>query len=722
MRLKLLAAGCALAALLPAAALAQASSTAAAPVSPASPDRPMEGQAEPQSAVDNDTQVGEVIVTARRREERLRDVPVAVTALNGDALTRSQITNVREAVAASPGVVINSDSVGRAFVSIRGIGTTLIDTVQPGVGIFIDGVYQPNTSYLNSPIVDVERIEVLRGPQGTLFGNNTLGGAINIVTRQPSNEFRARFNAAYAGPDDFQQLSGSVSGPILQDRLFGRIGAAYHSRDGFVTNTLAGGDQLPLETRSVNGTLRFLATDWATFSVNASYDRVEGGNTAYSGVTGPRDYTETARTNQRSLATLEYRHVDLRGDFDLRDINTNVTAVYAHDTREGVSSGDGDYGPVDFIRSAGSTDLETNTFEIRADTDFGNGVSTLIGAFASRYETAATTTNRLIPLGVTSTTSATSRADYRALFATAFLRIDDRTDLSLGIRADWQTVDASNAGGSADYEAAEVEPRITLTRRWTPDFMTYASIARGFRGGGQNGPGAPNLIYEGDSVTTYEVGTKFRMLDRALDVQAAVFYNDYNNFIGQNSLAPSTTGVGFVAINLNTGDVRSYGVEVEAHWRVTDRLRIDGGLTLLNARITDDGPYRRTTGTGLPSGRIIFTPDYTFNLAVNYTIPLGVNAVVLDAGLIGKGDRLGSTFDPTFAPELEGYVLANASVAYRFGNAEIALFGTNVFDEEYIESYIDRSVLVRAGLAAIAQNVAIQGDRRRVGVRVSWRY
>ncbi|MGE6155585.1 TonB-dependent receptor plug domain-containing protein, partial [Klebsiella pneumoniae] len=124
----------------------------------------------------------DIVVTARRREESLKNVPIAVTAITGDRLKELQVNTVKDIANYTPGLSINSDSVGRAFVTIRGIGTTLIDTVQPGVGIFIDGIYQPNTSYLNSPIVDIARIEVLRGPQGTLFGNNTLGGAINIVT------------------------------------------------------------------------------------------------------------------------------------------------------------------------------------------------------------------------------------------------------------------------------------------------------------------------------------------------------------------------------------------------------------------------------------------------------------------------------------------------------------------------------------------------------------
>src|SRR3569833_1753074 len=160
---------------------------------------------------------GDIVVTARQREESLKDVPIAITALTGAELHDRQVNAVKDIAAYTPGLSINSDSVGRAFVSIRGIGTTLIDTVQNGVGIFIDGVYQPNTSYLNSPIVDVARIEVLRGPQGTQYG-------------------------------------------------FGR-------------NTVANARLNPLEQSSLNCTLRLTPASWAVFTLNGSYDHVNCGNT-----------------------------------------------------------------------------------------------------------------------------------------------------------------------------------------------------------------------------------------------------------------------------------------------------------------------------------------------------------------------------------------------------------------------------------------------------------
>lgn len=717
MRLKLLAAGCALAALVPVAALAQT-----APAGDELTAQASEAQ-QPLATADG-TEVGEVIVTARRRAEELRDVPIAVTALSGDQLERQQVYQVREIANYTPGLNINSDGVGRAFVSIRGVGTTLIDTVQPGVGIFIDGIYQPNTSYLNSPLVDVERIEVLRGPQGTLFGNNTLGGAINVITRQPNDRVTARANAVLAGDDDFRALSASVSGPIVEGMLQARVGVAYSERDGFLRNTITGSDLNPLTQESANATIRFAPSPAAVFTLNLSGDRIIGANTPYVEVSGPEDVRFTGALNVNNRGEISYSGINLRGDFDVSDWNTTVTAIAAYNERTSSAINDGDFGPIDFVRTTGFSRLETTTGEIRADTRWSDNVSTLVGVFASRYTVDANGTTTLVPLGVTAPNAAVTESDSWAAFGTIFIDLSPRTHLAIGLRYDHQTLDSSQFATAATYEADEWQPRITLNHELSDDWTVYGSIARGFRGGGQNGPGAPNLIYEGDSVWTYEIGSKFRTNDRRFTLDTALFYNDYSNFIGQNSLAPSTSGAGFVAINLNTGDVRSYGFEAEATYRPDDNWRFNGTLTLLNARIIDDEPYFRITGTRVSNDRLIFTPDYSYSVGASYTLATSDGgAWVAEATLIGKGSRPGSSLDPAVSPILPSYQLVNASLTYRLANGlDVGLFSTNLLDEEYLESYIDRSALVRAGLAALARNLGLPGDRRRVGLRLNYRY
>jgi len=673
-------------------------------------------------AASGGTEVGEVIVTARKREERLRDVPIAVTAVSAATLEREQILSIKDIAAFAPGLTINSDAVGRAFVSIRGVGTTLIDTVQPGVGIFIDGIYQPNTSYLNSPLLDVERIEVLRGPQGTLFGNNTLGGAISVVTRQPSDEVHLRLSGAWAPDDDYSTAAASLSGPIIEGKLKGRIAASTHKHDGFSENALAGGNANPLEQTSVNGSLVWDVAPGATITTNAYFDRVSGGQTPYVDLTGPTDYSSDTTMNLNSIATYEYRGVNVKGVFDLDSLGTTVTAIAAYDGKEGEAVGDGDFGPIDFIRiSNGRNQSDTYTGEVRFDTRWSDSLTSLVGVFANTNETTNSNDTTLVPFGITAPSVATINTEQQAVFGTLFWNPDDSLEIAGGLRYDHQVVEATNATDS--YEAYQLQPRLTIRKTWSPQTMTYASVSRGFRGGGSNGPGAPNPIYKGDSVWTYEVGAKLQSVDRALSLDVAVFYNDYKDYIGQNSLAPKVGGVGFVAINLNSGDVESYGIEVEGRWRATDNLTFTAGGTLLHARIVDDGAYVSTTGFPLGSDRLLFVPDWNYYLNASYNLPIGADDLRLDGTIIGKGDRIGSSLGAPVAPVLEGYTLANASATYVHGDISISLFATNLFDTKYLESYIDQSVLVTAGLGGpLANNLGIQGDRRRVGIRASFNF
>lgn len=681
-------------------------------------------------AADDSAQLDDVVVTARKREERLQDVPIAVTAVSGETLEREQINVIKDVASLTPGLNISSDAVGRAFMSIRGVGTTLIDTVQPGVGIFIDGIYQPNTSYLNNPVVDVERIEVLRGPQGTLFGNNTLGGAINVITRTPTDTFSGRATAVYAGPDNYQTYAGSISGPVIEGSLRGRLAASYHSQDGFSENLLVGGDARPMETTSANGSLIWDVPNSPQnlqISLNAYYNQVSGSQTAYASPSGPTDYVDDVPLNQNSLATYDYVGVNAKVVADLTD-TTQMTAIFAWDDKEGQAAGDGDFGSVPLITLVdGRNQRETFTGEIRFDTAWSDRFSTLVGAFANQSDS-QDDVSRLIDLGlllslapagvvvVPSVTTQTSDLQSQAVYANAFYNLTDTLELSAGIRFDHQEVTVSGTAGT--YSADEWQPRVTLSQHWSPNHTSYASISRGFRGGGANAPGAPNPFYQGDSVWAYELGNKFTNDSRTLTVNTAVYYNDYSHYIGQNSLTPA-----LVAVNLNTGDVESYGAEVEGIWSPNEIFQLRGGLTWNHARITDDSEYEAVIGTGLASDRILFQPDWNGFLTASMTYPVGPGDIRTDLTASYKGERIGSSLSPTFAPTLEGYTIVNLNIAYEWDRYTVGVFATNLLDEEYYDSYLDSSLLSAFGFpAAAVQNLGITGDGRRVGIRLNARF
>jgi len=678
---------------------------------------------------DDAATVDDVIVTARKREERLQDVPIAVTAVSGETLEREQINVIKDVAALTPGLNISSDAVGRAFMSIRGVGTTLIDTVQPGVGIFIDGIYQPNTSYLNNPVVDVERIEVLKGPQGTLFGNNTLGGAINVITRSPTDEFSGRATASYAGPDNYQTYAGSISGPIIEGSLRGRLAASYHTQDGFSKNLLVGGDARPMETEAVNGTLIWEVpqAQRTEISLNGYFNRVTGSQTAYASPSGPTDYVDDVPLNFNSIAQYDYFGFSTKLVTDL-DAKTTMTIIAAYDDKEGKATGDGDFGPVPIIEiTDGRNARETYTGEVRFDTAWNDRFSTLIGAFANRSDD-KNTVNQSIDVGILAlglpaglvvvpqTTIQTSELQSQAIYANAFYDLTDSIEVSAGIRFDHQEVSVSGTAGT--YKADEWQPRFTIRKSWNPNHSTYASISRGFRGGGANAPGAPNEFYQGDSVWTYEIGDKFTNDSRTLTLNSAIYYNDYSHYIGQNALTPA-----LIAVNLNTGDVEAYGAEVEGIWSPNSMFQLRGGITYNHARITDDSEFEAVIGNGLASDRILFQPDWNGFVTASITYPVGPGELRTDITASYKGERVGSSLSPTFAPTLEGYTVVNANVAYEWDNYTVALFATNLLDEDYYDSYLDQSLLSAFGFpAAAVHNLGITGDERRIGVRLAARF
>ncbi|UUR08117.1 TonB-dependent receptor [Sphingomonas glaciei] len=687
-----------------------------------------EGQLQPQ-AIPND----EIIVTARKREERLQDVPVTASAFTGDLIERRGLTSIRDVATLTPGLNVNGDAAGRAFVSIRGVGLTLVQTVQPGVGIFIDGVYQPNTSILNNPLVDVERVEVLRGPQGTLYGKNTLGGAINIISRQPGNKLEVRGGGSYAGPDNAWTAFGSISGPIVLDRLQARIAYAHREQDGFLRNPSLGIDANPLNTDTLNATVRAEPVDDVVLTVNGYQDWVKGTSTPYARVAGPKDYSRVVSFNAANRQLLEYRGLNARLQFPIAGIATDVTLLGAYDERKGrTPDSDVDFNPVNFARARGDDKTKVKTAELRLDTRISPTLSSLVAFYYSREVLSADGITTIVPNALNLRDVSRKTSNNYAVYGTLFWRPVEEWEVSAGLRYDREKRRLSGSTGLAGAPLAavpgvegghkEISPRLTVTRHWTNRFMSYASVARGFRGGGFNiNPRAPFRSYDGDKVWTYEAGSKFTSADRRLSLSGAFFYNDYNDLIGLNSIV-GLPGGGFATVDLNTGDVKSYGVELEGSFRPTPQWTISGGVSVQHARLTDTSSYTRITGRRLASDRLPFQPDYNFSLNSDYVVPVGQGDVTFTAGVTGKGDRIAGSISETRAPVLASYALVNGAITYRIGGIEVAGFVNNLFNQDYFDSYIEQTTLALAVPFLPPSDLGIIGDRRRYGVRARFRF
>lgn len=690
---------------------------------------PVGAQAQTAETAEN---IEQIVVTARKRDESLLDVPISISAVTEDTMSRNAMRSVADVAPTVPGLNVNSDSVGRAFVSIRGIGTALQAGVQPGVGVFQDGIYVPATSYVNNPTLDVQRIEVLRGPQGTLYGKNTLGGAINIITRPPSDTFEGRLFASYSDGNETEEFGARISGP-LGDSVRAKLAVASRDSNGFFTNKLIGGATDASSSDQANLTMVWDASSDVRLTLNGYYLDFTGGTTNYNHVNGPTDYRDNMRMNVNGETDFTYKGGSVKLELPLSGLNTRFTAIGAYDRRDQSTSTDGDFLSLDVVRSSGTGDDETYTAELRFDTEFSDTFSTLIGLFASREESTAITRQLLVPAGRVTTSTAERTGDTYSIFGTALWRFAPDWELSMGLRVDEEKRDqdsfltVSTVPGavlvdpSRSLDSSEVEPRVSLTRFFGEGRMVYASAAKGYRGGGFNAASVPSQFstYDGDTVWTYELGGKLASESGRWVVSSALYYNDYRDFIGQNALIIGPGG-GLVSIDLNLGDVESYGLETEVVANLTDIWTLRGSLTLMHARITDQSGWLAVTGNRLATERLLFQPDWNASLSSDVKVPVGAGEVDWNLSVVGKGSRPGSSFDPVTPSIMEKYTVVNTSLGYRRNGISVNLFANNLFDEQYFESFIDGSLLQALGL--LNQDLGILGAPRNVGIRVQYEF
>ncbi|MGB0920753.1 MAG: TonB-dependent receptor [Alphaproteobacteria bacterium] len=214
----------------------------------------------------------EIVVSASRRDERLQDVPIAITALGQEELDRREITGVADLQSQTPGLVY-AHVTGMAQITMRGVGTDLYSVAaEPGVAIYMDDMYIARTFMSHAAMVELERVEILRGPQGTLYGRNTSGGAIKFITKQPSAEFEAEGAVQYGGYDQFQGRA-SLTGPIFSDRLRARLSIFAEDREGWTKN-LAGGDDLEAH-RALSGRLAVVGDVTDNINIGLTLERQE---------------------------------------------------------------------------------------------------------------------------------------------------------------------------------------------------------------------------------------------------------------------------------------------------------------------------------------------------------------------------------------------------------------------------------------------------------------
>lgn len=684
--------------------------------------------------------LAEVTVTAQKRSENLQDVPVAVTALTGAAMEALHVQDLKDVTATIPNVQIqvNAGLATAASFVVRGIGIVGNPSPYVGteVGTVIDGVVQSVNELGLVDRFDVERIEVLRGPQGTLFGANTTGGVINIITRQPTGEYGA-YGQVGVGNYDSRSVAAAVNFPIVEDKLAGKVMVANRTREGYYTNLYNDEDIGGINSTTARAYLRWTPSDTTDVTLQLDAQQTRNGtdvllNISYPGEIFYRDttpydfklYSDVPDKHDSDTygATLTANWRSGLGDF------TSITNVAKWSSR-GYQDIDG----IDLYGYAqiGNTRGWQASQELRDVIRPTDDIEVLFGLFAQRwhYDSNGQAWVAFVSPELIDVTLAEQNTTNLAAFSQVYWDLTERLRLQVGLRASHEEVDMgreniaylqpagtdpfkgfgnlvgavrqptdpNNPFTSGRETWANVGGKLGLDYRLTDDQMLYGYYARGFKSGGFNGriSRADDIgPFDPEYVDSIEFGLKSDLFDDRLRVNLALFYN-----LWQDMQVTDVYFDGPVQHSqiVNAAKAKTRGVEVESQIVFSNQFRLDASLGYLRANYQD---FTIGGGTLTYDGRELpYAPKFNGSLTANYSFPMatGEGSAVLQ--VTHNGERWGNY---TQAPsERMGKVtLVNANLSWSPAGQQwtIALWGRNLLDEKYTSLALDAPPLFTEGL------------------------
>jgi iron complex outermembrane recepter protein len=716
----------------------------AVPALLAAPALAQDAAAAPDAAEERDE--GDIVVTARRREESLIDVPIAVSAFSGAQLEARGAVDLTDIGAIVPNTTLETSRGSNSTLSafIRGIGQQdPVSGFEPGVGIYLDDVYlnRPQAGVLD--IYDVERIEVLRGPQGTLYGRNTIGGAVKYVTRQLPQEFSLRVRGTYG---TFDQAEGvvTVSAPIGDIvRVGGSV--ARLSRGGFGDNLTTGLENYNKDVWAARGTLEFGGYgEPVLIRITGDYTRdrsdPRGGHRLIPGLQSGAPVLDDVFDTRGGLVDPEQEIEAYGGAINVTvDLSDSLTLRSISAWRR-----DDTFTPIDFdalpavdvdVPGAYFNEQISQEFQLQLD----SGPLTGLVGFYYLDATADTLFDvRLFTTlnGLTAFTNAAVDTETYAVFGDFSFAFSDQISLSVGGRYTWDERSANIlrqnylGGGSPFFGGAGVPfgaastnfqgsrsfnkftPRVSLSFQPTPDHNLYASFGQGFKGGGFDprgvGANAPDtngnglrdnaevaqfLSFAPESVDSYEVGYKGNLFGGALYVAVAGFYADYTDVQIPGSVACTVAGLpSFCGVTSNAGAATFKGVELEFNARLGeslasegDRLNLSGAVGYIDAQYDEYITNIAAVPTDVAEFRQVQnTPEWTASGTIAYMTPLGAGRLNLGSTLSYRSSVNQFEIPNPFIDQ-SGYALLDASVVYTApgGRWSIGLYGKNLTDKEY---------------------------------------
>ena len=599
----------------------------------------------------------EVTVTAQKREERALEVPISMAALSANALEQNGVKEVKDLGEMAPNIQISQDSDFSSRITIRGVGANSRNIgFDTRVGVYLDGIYLGQSPAVNQGLVDLERVEVLRGPQGTLFGKNTVAGAVNLISRKPSSEQELDLGVNIGNFNNRElQVRGNV--PLSDDTAVS-VSLNRTQRDGYIENLY--NDDL-VNGRDATSGRAMLRSDLAdNLTVNLAADYMTQDRWGFNGepltyvfasgypVEGNDKYE--MYQNRTVPEDKEIWGTSATVDYDL-DSGFSFKSITAYRSTDMIYGTDVDFTELDLVNTAYHDTYDQVTQEFQLTSPADAALSYVVGLYYfaqdSDTERYALAGEHAGMLGLTPNSTAvayggTVDTKSYAIFANGNYDLTDRLNLGFGFRYSQETKDVDwaidgSASGVFNIATGEVKdsrtdrdfsPTVSLNYSLDDNNFVYARASTGVKSGGYNldfinanqFTGSPDDIeFNTESVVSYELGYKAELLDRRLRINAALFNSIFDDY--QVNQYIELGGGGTALTITNAAKVESRGAELEATYVATDNLQLTAALGLLDARFKRF-PGGGDNGADASGNDLPYAPETTASLGVQYYVPV----------------------------------------------------------------------------------------------------
>jgi iron complex outermembrane receptor protein len=656
----------------------------------------------------------EVVVTAEKSENRVQDVPVAISAINAKQIKDLRVFSTNDLTGIAPNLNVTSPGDQRVFLSIRGINSTT--DIDPAVATYVDGVNQFDINSIMTQLNDIERIEVLRGPQGTLYGRNAMGGVINIITKAPSNIMRG-FAEASLGNFGMQRYSVGFSTPIIKNKLFVGASGIFENRNGYFTNIATGKDFDNPQSVSGNFYLKYLpGKDWK-ITLNAktlaNQNRGSFPYVANDSVAFAQPFRVNQNVNANDMNNIS--NISLTVNKYAKNYDFVSTTAFQHHKRRFDGLIDGDFGPLALYSFGAEDDKKTNfTNVISQEIRISNSQNTsskwrwTAGTFLFYQESPtnsvfntdkdAAAFDPLAPYAYVTRTTAYN-SGY-AFFGQLGYQVTKKLELSAGVRYD-QENRILNISGEILKDQMPPIPALPATRKegnfnalspkavakysFTANHQAYLSYARGFRSGGLNRfTNDPQYIaFNPEFNDNFELGVKTEWFKNRLRANFTAFYISWKD-VQVNTVLP---GSGFNVAVQNTGNINSKGIEVELAMIPIKGLQIEynGGVTQAEFTTLKFPDFATQSEKDLKGNKQIMTPNYTSFFAAQYSIPFKVSKQAINFILRGEIKNIGTTYlDLQNKVKQDPYTLVNIRTGFSSKNLDMFFWVRNLSNETYL--------------------------------------